>query len=286
MVVWNSTVIARDRVEVPVSVDKLCSRLKLLSIDDIPVVVYDSPHHMTLNFGLRSSSFNAFFELGGVLLSCSLSKQWHMRDNVLFDEKFWRLWDAIVTSGWKSVSMSSFRSVYGCDGADTYCFIPLLPFSDVDGGLVVDELCYHSVGYSLLRDVVNLFKHFVSTRRWCFGSVIKLTGVHDSQFLEYQICLLDLMISRYSKPFDILELLLDLNLWGVGHSSLDCYIGLIAEDDSLHAMQHNAMMLVMRSSLIFSVTSCYLGNIIKHCNIDSTPLISSNYCNIQTSFSS
>lgn len=271
MVVWNSTVIARVCTEVPVSVDKLCTRIHLLSCHDLNAVVYNSIHHLTTKSGRRVSSFNAFFELGGLLLSCSLSKQWHKRENVLFDARFWRLWDAIVMSGWKSLSLASFRSVYDCDGVDTYCFIPLLPSSNLEvSGLVVDELCCHSVGYSLLRDIVNVFKHFVSTRRWCFGSEFKLTGVHDYQFLEYHVLLLDLMLSRYSKPYDILEVMMDLNLWGVCHSSLDGYIDAVTEVDSLHAIEHNAMLLVMKSALLFSITACHLENIQRHhCSIES-----------------
>eukprot|EP00975_Prorocentrum_lima_P050468 10571632-Prorocentrum_lima.AAC.1 len=96
MVVWNSTVNTRVRAKEPILVNKLVSRLKLLLIHDIVVDVYSSADQS----GCQCRGPGRRF---------------------LLDSSFWRLWDVIAMSGWVTVSMLSFQSVYDlndddCDG--------------------------------------------------------------------------------------------------------------------------------------------------------------------------
>ena len=274
MVVWNSTVNTRVRAKEPISVDKLVSRLQLLLIHDIVVDVYSSADQSGCQCrgpGLVSYCVHRFFDLGGVLISCSLSNKWHTRRRFLLDSSFWRLWDVIAMSGWVSVSMLSFQSVYDLKDDDCDGLIPLLPTSNTstECALAGDELSFYTVGYGMFRDILDLFKHFISTGRWGFGSDIGLTNGTSASFLDYHIRLLDLMISRLAQPVDILHVILELNLWGVCKSSSINYIWPHVADDPLDILQYNAMMLVLRASFSFSVTSRYCVNITKHCTFDN-----------------
>jgi len=274
MVAWNSTVNIRVRAKEPISVDKLLSRLKLLLIHDIVVDVYssaDQPGCQCRRPGLTSYCVPRFFDLGGVLISCSLSNKWHTRRRFLLDSSFWRLWDVIAMSGWVAVSMLSFQSAYNLNDVDCDGLIPLLPMlnTSTECALAGDELSFYTVGYGMFRDILDLFKHFISTGRWGFGTDIGLTNGTSASFLDYHIRLLDLMISRLAQPVDILHVILELNLWGVCKSSSINYIGPHVADDPLDISQCNAMMLVLRASFSFSVTSRYCVNITKHCTFDN-----------------
>ena len=273
MVAWTSEVETRVPTHVPVSVDTLKTQLELLLLYDIGIDVYTSFDQLARDNpgtrGFGSSYCHNFFDLGGVILGSPLAKKFHSRKEFLLDSCFWRLWDVIVMGGWFYVSMPSFRSVYDCDDVVVDFFMPLLPMSVTpwDYGLKRDELSYHRVGYNLFSDILNLFRHFVRQGRWGFGSELGPASGSSSLFLQYQFKLLGTMISRSSQLCDILHVVLDLNLWGCCHASTICYIGYNVADDSLDTTQYNAMMLVLRSSLIFSVTSSFCDNILKYCVI-------------------
>lgn len=263
----------RVPTHVPISVATLATRLELLLLYDIVIDVYTSFDQFardnpgTRGFGL--SYCHNFFELGGVIIGSPLAKKLHSRNEFLLDSCFWRLWDVIVMGGWFSVSMPSFRSVYDCDDVVDNFFIPLLPMSVTprEYGLKCDELSYHWVGYNIFSDILNLFRHFVIQGRWGFGSDLGPTSCPSSLYLDYHLRLLDTMISRSSQLCDILDVLLEVNLWGCCHASTICYIESNVADDSLDTSQYNAMVLVLRASVIFSVTSRFCDNILKYCII-------------------
>lgn len=269
MVNWTTTIRPRVRAEEAISVDLLCSILRLLCVDGISIDVYTSVDQVDLpscTHCARSSFFYHFFDLGGVVVSSPLSRKWHNRQSFLLDSNFWRLWDVIASSGWVSVSLCSFQSAYDCSHVQDLRFILLLPCSDSLNtlGLTLDELCSYSFGYDLFRDVLQLFQHFLSVGRWGFGSEFGPIDATLSQYIDYHIRLLELMIRRHAQPCDILEVVLEFNLWGVCHSSVLPYSGLGVSDDSFDSIQDSAMMLVLRSAFNISDTAGYCTNIMKH----------------------
>ena len=269
MVAWTKTIEQRVPARIPISVATLLSRLELLLLHDIAIDVYTSFDQLVQDNpgspGFEHSDCHNFFELGGVILGSSLAKKFNKRKEFLLDSCFWRLWDVIVMGGWFSVLMPSFLSVYDCDVAVGVFYIPLLPLSSTlltEYGLKCDELSYSWVGYSLFSDIVNLFKHFCTRGRWGFGLEMGHVNGSSSLYLDYHLHLLDTMISRMSQLCDVLDILLELNLWGSCHSSIICYIGSDVANDPLDTTEYNAMVLVLRASLIFSITSHFCGNIL------------------------
>lgn len=271
MVVWDSTIHSRLHAVEPVTIDCLCSRLNLLVIHGIGIDVYISSDQVDCkcrDVGVNALCFRNFFDLGGVLISSSLSKLWHSRRDFLLYPSFWRLWDVIAFSGWVTISTTSFQSAYNLNECQCEFLIPLLPMLDpsIVCDLRGDELFTFSVGYSLFRDLLNLFKYFISIDRWGFGSASnRLTDGVNARYVAYHIKLLDLMITRLSPPCDILSVMLDLNLWGVCKSSTIYYLGPRVAHDSFESTQINAMMLVLRTSCFYSVSAHCCINIMHHC---------------------
>ncbi len=269
MVNWTTTISHRVRAEEAISVDLLCSILRLLCVDGVSVDVFTSVDQVGCQCRThcaRSSFFYHFFDSGGVVVSSPLSRKWHSRHCFLLDSNFWRLWDVIASSGWVSVSLSSFQSAYDCVHDQDHLFILLLPSSDYLNtlGLSGDELSLYSFGYDLFRDVLDLFKHFIFVGRWGFGSEFGSIDATLSQYIDYHIRLLELMVLRHAQPCDILEVVLEINLWGVCLSCVLPYFMSAASDDSIDSIQDSAMILVLRSSFNISDTAGYCTNIIKY----------------------
>jgi len=274
MVDWQSTVPSRSCVNKPVSLASLVTLIHRLNVELIngSRSVYRSKVDSAIKVVTSSDvsqevvSCESFFASGGVLISTSLAVKWHNRAGFMFDDHFWRLWDVLVMrSGWVTLDLSSFCSFYniGCCGD----FLPLVPTIEpfLSLGLSVDPLSSFVVGFSLFRDLLDLFKYFVSHNRWGFGTKYVLFGDRSVCYLEYQLKLLDLMISRLSPPRDLVHVILDLNEWGVCVSSSFAYIVPCRVEETRAVLY--VMILVLRYSLVFSVTADYCPNIIKYCNI-------------------
>lgn len=275
MSVWHSSVVhKRSPVNSPVSPDAL---LKLF--DKLNVVISRGHKHCTntknVNFACvfataaawtEGKSCEGFFDMGGLIISTSLAEKWYSRQQVLLDTDFWNLWDTIVMcSGWGVVEISSFQSLYNISADKCKSIIPILPTLDVvEVGLAIDPLSYHSTGFSFFGDILSLFRYFIANNVWGIGSKMVLSNKNTSRYLDYQFALLDIMINRYSKPSDVLGVLLDLNEWGVCASSLSSYP--VDTDDCNSKV--TIMMMVMRSSLMFSHTSRRCQNINKYLNVN------------------
>ncbi len=276
MVAWDSVIRTRYAVEEPLSIDLLLSRLDLLVVHGVSIDAYVSADQVNCKCqGLAGNAhcLHNFFDLGGVLISSPLCKLWHNRCGFLLVSNFWRLWDVIAFSGWITISMSSFRTTYNLNEVQCDNLIPLLPMLDplVECDLFCDDLSRYSVGYSLFRDFLNLFKHFISIDRWGFGSTNNLlTDAVNAQFVEYHVKLLDLMITRRSQTCDILSVMLDVNLWGVCKSSTIYHLCTFVDvvNDPIESTQCRAMLLVLRSSFIFSISAHYCNNIMKFCSLE------------------
>jgi hypothetical protein len=267
MVDWHSSVPSRSCVNKPISLASLLTLIHRLNVELFNGArsVYRSKVDCTIEVitstvvSQEIDSCESFFASGGVLISTALAVNWHNRSGFMFDDRFWRLWDVLVMrSGWVTLDLSTFCSIYniGCCGD----FLPLIPTLEPLSslGLSVDPLSSIIVGFSLFRDLLDLFKYFVSHNRWGFGN-------RSVSYLEYQIKLLDLMITRLSPPNDLLHVILDLNEWGVCVSSSFAYTVPCHVEESRAVLY--VMILVLRYSLVFSVTADYCPNIIKYCNI-------------------
>jgi len=274
MVDWHSSVPSRSCVNKPISLASLLTLIHRLNVELFNGArsVYRSKVDCTIEVitstvvSQEIDSCESFFASGGVLISTALAVNWHNRSGFMFDDRFWRLWDVLVMrSGWVTLDLSTFCSIYniGCCGD----FLPLIPTLEPLSslGLSVDPLSSIIVGFSLFRDLLDLFKYFVSHNRWGFGSKVVLFGDRSVSYLEYQIKLLDLMITRLSPPSDLLHVILDLNEWGVCVSSSFAYTVPCHVEESRAVLY--VMILVLRYSLVFSVTADYCPNIIKYCNI-------------------
>jgi hypothetical protein len=210
-------------------------------------------------------SCHGFFDMGGLIISTTIAEKWHSREHILLDMEFWDLWDTIVMcSGWGVVEISSFRSLYNISADKCNSIIPLLPnlhvTKEAKVGLVIDPLSYHSTGFDLFGDILRLFTYFIKSDIWGVGSKMVHYSKATSCYIDYQFKLLDIMINRRSKPSDVLDALLDLNEWGVCLSSLSSYP---VQDNDFNS-KVTIMMMVMRSSLMFSHTAKYCENINKY----------------------
>lgn len=172
-----------------------------------------------------------------------------------------------MRAGWSVVDISSFVSLCKCHSDQCDTVLPLVPSLAVieEIGIEVDILSNHSIGYSLFRDIHRLFKHFVVNEQWGVGSRILKLDKKASDYLDYQVNLLDKMLSRLNQPADILHVMLDLNQWGVCNYSLLSYIIHYKEYELPPILTH--MMLMIRYSLLFADTAAHCSDIIKYCNI-------------------